>query len=477
MLSKASQSSAIMSRKGRPTRILVADDEKLMNDFLKEILTRRGFMVDQVFDGDAAIRMLKGNTYDLVLSDKKMPGCDGMEVLRAALASQPGARVIMMTAYGSVEGAVESMRIGAFDYVMKPFDADQVEEVVMRALSDGAERHAPPHHGVNIVGSSDRMRDVLELVGVVAPTSSTVIITGETGTGKELVAREIQCLSKRSDKPFVRLNCAALPDGLIESELFGHEKGAFTGAVKTRRGKFELADGGTILLDEIGEIGIHMQSKVLRVLQEKEFERIGAHETRTVDVRIVTTTNKDLKAETEGARFREDLYYRLNVFPIALPSLRERKEDIPVLTEYFIHTYRGLCNSRIHGISDDAMAVLMDHDWPGNVRELENCIERALIVGQGEFITRDDIIPPASLSRKGKLNLDPGTSLREMEKMLILKTLEATGWNRTTAARKLGVSTRTLRNKLKIYRKEDISSDPEEMSIPGREEEHLAFAR
>jgi DNA-binding NtrC family response regulator len=466
-----------MSRREPPARILVADDEKLMNDFLKEILTRKGFVVDQAFDGEAAIGLLKGNTYDLVLSDKKMPGRDGIDVLKAALVCRSSPRVIMMTAYGSVEGAVESMKVGAFDYVMKPFDADQVEEAVDRALAEGIQLHTPLHHGVNIIGGSDRMRDVLELVGVVAPTSSTVIITGETGTGKELVAREIQRLSKRSDKPFVRLNCAALPDGLIESELFGHEKGAFTGAVRTRRGKFELADGGTILLDEIGEIGIHMQSKVLRVLQEKEFERIGAHDTRTVDVRIITTTNKDLKAETEAGRFREDLYYRLHVFPIDLPALRERKEDIPVLTEHFIHTYRGLCNSRIRGIADDAMAVLTDHDWPGNVRELENCIERALIIGQGDLITREDIIPPASLSRKGKLSLDPGTSLREMEKILIIKTLEATGWNRTVAARKLGVSTRTLRNKLKIYREEDISSDPEEMSVPGAGEEHLAFAR
>jgi two-component system response regulator HydG len=216
---------------------------------------------------------------------------------------------------------------------------------------------------------------------------------------------------------------------------------------------------------------------VLRVLQEKEFERIGAHETRTVDVRIITTTNKDLKAETDAGRFREDLYYRLNVFPVALPPLREHKEDVPALVEHFIRTYRGLCNSRIGGIADDAMTLLMEHDWPGNVRELENCIERALIVGRGETITREDIIPPASLSRKGALNLDPGTSLREMEKMLILKTLEATGWNRTVAAQKLGVSTRTLRNKLKIYREEDISSGPEGISIPGSAEEHMAFAR
>jgi DNA-binding NtrC family response regulator len=381
-----------------------------------------------------------------------------------------------MTAYGSVEGAVESMRLGAFDYIMKPFDADQIEEVVERALSGVDGRQAPGHHDANIVGNSSPMNEVLELVRVVAPTSSTVLITGETGTGKELVAREIQRLSKRCDKPFVRLNCAALPDGLIESELFGHERGAFTGAVKTRRGKFELADGGTILLDEIGEIGIHMQAKVLRVLQEKEFERIGAHDTRTVDVRIITTTNKDLKAETGAGRFREDLYYRLNVFPIALPPLRDRKADIPLLIEHFIRSYRGPCNSRIRGISDDAMAVLMEHSWPGNVRELENCIERALIVGRGDIITRDEIVPPASLTRQGDLSLDPGTSLREMEKMLILKTLEATGWNRTAAADKLGVSTRTLRNKLKIYREEGVSSNGEETSASEARKEHKVCA-
>jgi two-component system response regulator AtoC len=455
-----------MMRSDRPRRVLVADNEKLLNDFLKEILTRKGLMVDQALDGGAAIRLIAGNAYDLVLSGKRLPGRDGMEVLRAVMATRPEAKFIMMTASGSVEGAVEAMRVGAFDYLTKPFDADQVEEVVTRALSDVENGEAGTHRGGAIVGGSARMSEVLELVEVVAPTNSTVIITGETGTGKELVAREIQHLSKRHDKPFVRLNCAALPDGLIESELFGHERGAFTGAVKTRRGKFELADGGTILLDEVGEIGIHMQAKVLRVLQEKEFERIGAHDTRVVDVRIITTTNKDLKAETRAGRFREDLYYRLNVFPIALPPLRERKEDIPKLVAHFIQAYRGLCNSRIRDIANDALAMLMDHDWPGNVRELENCIERALIVGKGDIITRDDVVPPASIGRTSGLNLDPGTSLREMEKLLILKTLEATSWNRTIAAEKLGVSTRTLRNKLKIYREEDVSSEPEETSLP-----------
>jgi DNA-binding NtrC family response regulator len=447
----------------RTRRVLVTDDERLMNDFIKEILRRKGYGVDQAFDGRQAIERLSETPYDLVVVDKKMPGTDGMEVLKAALQSQPGTKVVMMTAYGTVEGAVEAMKLGAFDYVMKPFDAASLEDVAERALR-GAGRAGADDRESCLVGTSRGMLEVLELVRVVAPTGSTVLITGETGTGKELVAREIQRLSNRSDRPFVRLNCAALPDGLIESELFGHERGAFTGAVKTRMGKFEMADGGTLLLDEIGEIGIQMQSKVLRVLQEKEFERIGAHRTTKVDVRIIATTNKDLKAETGAGGFREDLYYRLNVFPIHLPPLRERPEDVPHLVDHFIRKYRTLCNSRIFGITDDALRMLCEHDWPGNVRELENCIERALIVGQGSEITSAELTPPARTVRRAGISLDPGTSLREMEKMLVIKTLEAVGWNRTAAADRLGISTRTLRNKLKIYRAEGISAPAEEDS-------------
>lgn len=453
-----------MARSEGARRILVADDDRLMNDFLREILARNGHAVDQAFDGNSAVAMLKKNAYDLVISDKKMPGQDGIDVLKAVMSLRPQARFIMMTAYGTVEGAVGAMRLGAFDYIMKPFDADQIEAVVGRALGRSRQPSTSSEHSLHIVGSSAKMQHVHDLVRVVAPTSSTVIITGETGTGKELVAREIQRLSKRRDKPFIRLNCAALPDGLIESELFGHERGAFTGAVKTRKGRFELADGGTILLDEVGEIGIQMQAKVLRVLQEKEFERIGAHDTRRVDVRIITTTNKDLKAETEAGRFREDLYYRLSVFPIHLPPLRERKSDIPLLVEHFINTYRSICNSRICGVDDAALAFLKEHDWPGNVRELENCIERALIVGRGQIISKDDLVPPASVVREAGPSLDAGTSLREMEKLLVLKTLDSVGWNRTLAASKLGISTRTLRNKLKIYREEEISDRTEERS-------------
>jgi len=462
-----------MPRGRQLVRVLVADDEKLMNDFLREILRRRGCEVTQAFDGKTAVRLLGENPYDLVITDKKMPGASGIDVLEAAAARQPAPKTIVMTAYGSVDGAVEAMRLGAFDYVTKPFDAGQIEDAVDRALEDSPERKPHPAHDAAVVGTSEKMQDVLDLVRVVAPTTSTVLITGETGTGKELIAREIQRLSKRSDGPFIRLNCAALPDGLIESELFGHEKGSFTGALRTRMGKFELANGGTLLLDEIGEIGSQMQAKILRVLQEREFERVGAEDTLKVDVRIIATTNSDLAGSMARGRFREDLYYRLSVFPVNLPPLRERREDVPLLVDHFIHEFRGLSDGRIVGIDEAALEILVGHSWPGNVRELENCIERAMIMGHGPLITPEDLVPPAAASRPGRLNLDPGTSLREMEKMLVLKTLDSVGWNRTVAARKLGISTRTLRNKLKIYKGEDISAYAEESSRVGEEAREL----
>jgi two-component system response regulator HydG len=466
-----------MRSKGDTRRILVVDDEALMNDFVREILVRRDHDVDQAMDGDSAIQMLREKEYDLVITDKKMPGTGGMEVLSAVGTLAPDTRVIMMTAYGTVDGAVEAMKQGAFDYIMKPFDADQIEEVVERALAGGGDERSPLKPSFDIVGKSAKIRKVHDLVSVVAPTSSTVLITGETGTGKELVAREIQRLSNRADRPFVRLNCAALPDGLMESELFGHEKGAFTGALRRKMGKFELADSGTMLLDEIGEIGMQMQAKVLRVLQEKEFERVGGDRIQKANVRIIATTNKDLKAEMEAGRFREDLYYRLSVFPIDLPSLRERKEDVPELVNHFIEKYRPIARNRVYGIEDGALEMLMAHDWPGNVRELENCIERALIIGKGPLITRDELVPPASASRKGAMSLDPGVSLREMEKVLVLKTLESVGWNRTMAANKLGITTRTLRNKLRLYKEEGISHSREKSSAPGVPEREPALTR
>jgi two-component system response regulator HydG len=466
-----------MRQEGDARRVLVVDDEALMNDFVKEILIRRDHEVDQAVDGDSAIQMLREREYDLVITDKKMPGTGGMEVLAASRKLRPEARVIMMTAYGTVDGAVDAMKQGAFDYIMKPFDADQIEEVVERALAGGGEELSPLKPSFDIVGKSGKIREVHELVRVVAPTSSTVLITGETGTGKELVAREIQRLSKRADRPFVRLNCAALPDGLMESELFGHEKGAFTGALRRKMGKFELADSGTMLLDEIGEIGMQMQAKVLRVLQEKEFERVGGDRIQKANVRIIATTNKDLKAEMEAGRFREDLYYRLSVFPIHLPSLREHKEDIPELVAYFIEKYHPVSKNDVRGIEETALEMLTAHDWPGNVRELENCIERALIIGKGPLITRDEIVPPASAARKDRPSLDPGVSLREMERVLVLKTLESVGWNRTMAARRLGITTRTLRNKLKLYKEEGIAPHTEKSSTSEIREGEPALAR
>jgi DNA-binding NtrC family response regulator len=453
-----------MAATGHVKRILVVDDDVLMNDFLKEILTRRGYKVEQTYDGQSAISLIEAKPYDLVLTDKKMPDCGGLEVLEAAATGKHPTRAILMTAYGSMDEAADAMRLGAFDYIMKPFDADQIEDLIERALEESSRKEPRVEASPLIAGTSEKMREVYELMRVVAPTSSTVLVSGESGTGKELVAREIQRLSKRCDKPFVRLNCAALPDSLIESELFGHERGAFTGALQARIGRFEMADGGTLLLDEIGEIGVHMQAKILRVLQEKEFERIGSQRTRTADVRVIATTNKNLTREIECGRFREDLYYRLNVFPIALPPLRDRREDIPELVHHFIHKYRELCDSRIIGIEDDALAMLVGHHWPGNVRELENCIERALIVGDGPNITKRDLVPPAPVVRGDVTTLDAGTSVREMEKILVLKTLESVGWNRTMAAQKLGISTRTLRNKIKIYRAEDISAGTEKSS-------------
>ena len=458
-----------MARIGDEKKLLVVDDESLINDFLKEIFTRRGFTVDQAFDGSTAMAMIQRHRYDVLIVDRRMPDRDGIEVLKAQMARDPSVPVIMMTAYGSIDSAVEAMKLGAFDYIIKPFNADQIEAVVDKALDGGVdggkERRPECRNQIQIIGKSPKILSILEMIQIVAPTSSTVLITGETGTGKELVAREIQRLSKRRDKPFIRINCAALPEGLIESELFGHEKGAFTGALRTRRGKFELADGGTILLDEIGEIGISTQAKILRVLQEKEFERIGSDQTRIVDVRVIATTNKNLAEEMHAGRFREDLFYRLNVFPIDLPPLRERKEDIPLLVEHFIQRYRPLCNSRVIGIEKDALQYLMDHNWPGNVRELENCIERAMIVCKGEMIQKSDIMPPTSSRSKDQFTLDPGISLREMEKIMVLKTLESIGWNRTKAAAKLGISTRTLRNKIKEYKLEETSQRREENSL------------
>jgi DNA-binding NtrC family response regulator len=444
-------------------RILVVDDDPLFRDFLKETLVRKQHEVDLVDGGAKAIRAMEEADYDLVLSDIRMPGVGGMEVLESATKLQPSAPVILITAHATVANAVEAMLKGAYDYIEKGCSLDEIEVRVARALesqhlrqenrqlkSELQERYS---FG-NMVGKSRQMEETFEMVRTVAKSRSTVLITGESGTGKELVARAVHYNSTRKDSPFIKLNCAALPPELIESELFGHEKGAFTGAVKQSKGRFELADGGTLLLDEISEIAPSLQAKLLRVLQEREFERVGSGTPIKVDVRIVATTNRNLKEQIEKGVFREDLYYRLNVIPVAMASLRERKEDIPQLVNHFLAKYNNENDKEITGLSEKAMERLMAYGWPGNVRELENYIERAVVICQStvvgeEHLPLDVLSTEAAGAADGGVQV--GQTVREMEQKLILKTLESCDGNRTAAADILGISSRTLRNKLHEY--------------------------
>jgi DNA-binding NtrC family response regulator len=443
-------------------KVLVVDDDSLMKDFLKEALGRSDYSVDSASTGEEALEKIKDKDYDLILSDIRMPSMSGMEVLKATKEYLPCAKVVMMTAYGTVENAVEAMKLGAFDYVMKPFSADEIELVLKRALEHKRlleenrllRREVEGKYGFhNIVGKTPQMQRVFELVEVVADTKATVLITGESGTGKELIAKAIHYNSPRRDGPFIKINCAGLPEGLVESELFGHEKGAFTGAIRKSRGRFELADGGTLLLDEVSEISSGLQAKLLRVLQEREFERVGSAQTIQVDVRVISTSNRNLREQIEKGEFREDLFYRLNVIPMHISPLRERKEDIPILAEHFLKKYNLENNRSIEGISQKVYEMFSEYPWPGNVRELENYMERAVVTSKGKILALGDF--PKEIAF-GKTDLAPGVigvgcSIYEAERRLILKTLEAEGGNRTKAAEILGISTRTLRNKLQEY--------------------------
>ncbi len=443
-------------------RILVVDDDSYVREATEEILTRRAYDVDTAPEAATALRKLDEGDYDLILSDIRMPGMSGLELLEGARAKAPDVLIIMMTAFGTIEDAVDAMKKGAFDYIQKGSDPAEVEMVVERALkfqttqrenrqlrSELKERYS---FG-NMIGKAHNMEQVFDLIDTVSDSRATVLVTGESGTGKELVARALHYNSPRSGAPFIRLNCAALPKELMESELFGHEKGAFTGAIKQTRGRFEMADGGTLLLDEISEIDPALQAKLLRVLQEREFERVGSAQTIKVDVRIVATTNCDLTRQIDEGRFREDLYYRLNVIEIALPSLRERRDDVPALVRSFIERYNTENNKNIEGISDEAMELLMQYEWPGNVRELENYTERAVVVARGPHLETRDFPQKLSAgpSATGDQGIQVGLTVQEMERRLIMKTLEACGGNRTEAATMLDISTRTLRNKLHEY--------------------------
>jgi DNA-binding NtrC family response regulator len=451
-------------------KVLVVDDESLMQDFLKEALSRSDYSVDLASTGEEALEKIKDKDYDIILSDIRMPQMSGMELLKVTKEYVPDAKVVMMTAYGTVENAVEAMKLGAFDYVMKPFSADEIELVLKRAFEHKRlilenrllrSELAGKYRFENIVGKSPQIQKIFELVDVVADTKATVLITGESGTGKELIAKAIHYNSPRKDGPFIKINCAAFPEGLVESELFGHEKGAFTGAIRKSRGRFELADGGTLLLDEVSEISPGLQAKLLRVLQEREFERVGSGETIQVDVRIISTSNKNLREQIEKGKFREDLFYRLNVIPMLIAPLRERKEDIPILAEHFLKKYNLENKRSIEGISQKVYEMFMEYPWPGNVRELENYIERAVVTSKGKILIPSDFPKEIFFGKaySSPETIGVGCSISEAEKRLILKTLEAEGGNRTKAAEILEISTRTLRNKLQEYGLKEEAGD------------------
>ena len=443
--------------------ILVVDDDSYVRESTEEILRRKGYQVDTSANGKDALVRLDEADFDLILSDIKMPEMDGIELLAAAKGKYPDIHVIMMTAFGSVDNAVEAMRKGAYDYIQKgSADPTEIELVVERALKYQASQREnkrlrselqDKYSFNNMIGKAHNMEQVFDLIDTVADSRATVLVTGESGTGKELVARALHYNSSRRSAPFIRLNCAALPKDLMESELFGHEKGAFTGAIKQTRGRFEMADGGTLLLDEISEIDPALQAKLLRVLQEREFERIGSTQTIKVDVRIVATTNRDLQKEVEAGNFREDLYYRLNVIEMGLPPLRERKEDIPALVQNFVAKYNEENGKRITGVADETLDALLAYDWPGNIRELENYTERAVVVARGDALAPDDYPQRLTSGTQGRDDggIHVGMTVHEMERRLIMKTLESCQGNRTEAAGMLGISTRTLRNKLHEY--------------------------
>ncbi len=451
-----------------PERILVVDDEVNARAALATLLSEEGYEVEQAGDGQEALERLPGFAPAAVLTDVRMPRLDGLGLLHRAREIGSDAVFVVMTAYGSIDSAVEAMKEGAESYLVKPLDVNAVTVVLQKALEKRRlrietqnlrERVRDRFRFHNIIGDSAELQSVFEVVKRAAPTKATVLILGESGTGKELVAQAIHEESPRREKPFVKVNCAALTETLLESELFGHEKGSFTGAIARKEGRFELADGGTLFLDEIGEISAALQMKLLRVLQQREFERVGGTQTLQVDVRIVAATNRDLGAEVTAGRFREDLYYRLNVVSITLPPLRQRKGDVPALVSHFLDRYCTAYGKEIVGLAPGTLNALLSHTWPGNVRELENVIERAVVLAQGKQLTTDDL--PASFRgprpagapvvKDGTGGLIPGATLHEIEREAILKTLEMVQGSTSRAAEVLGISVRKIQYRLKEY--------------------------
>jgi DNA-binding NtrC family response regulator len=446
--------------------ILIVDDESEMRSALCHALTRSGFSVESAADGTEALLKLKKTSISLVITDLKMPEMSGMEVLGAAKKIVPGIPVIVITAYGSIHNAVEAMQAGAADYLLKPFSFETLETTVKKVLGNNNGSDGRQISSANLkiqpaiktlVTQDPKLLNILELAKNVATSRSTILIQGESGTGKELLAAYVHEHSGFKEEPYVAVNCAALPDTLAESELFGHEKGAFTGAIGRKMGKFELAKYGTVVLDEISEMTLPLQAKLLRVLQEREIDRVGGSQPVAMNARVVAISNVDLKQAVSKGKFREDLYYRINVVPITIPPLRDRKGDIPLLVEHFIEKYCRLNNRDLVKISDAALARLVHHDWRGNIRELENTIERAILISNGTRLLPEHLfLDPVDTANHSQptLSLKSGMTVREMEKQLITQTLQEVRDNRTRAAELLGISIRTLRNKLKEYKLE-----------------------
>ena len=463
-------------------QVLIVDDELNLRKILSAQLTRDGYDVLVAEDGEQGLEMLRENHIDLVITDLRMPKVDGMELLRRALTQDPNLPVVMITAHGTVDTAVEALKLGAFDYLTKPFDKDEVRQVVGKALrtrqlaGEDATADAPSDHASSkeidkprygIIGSSPALTEVNGILDRVSDTPTTVLITGESGTGKELIARALHEHSSRKGKPFIKVNCAAIPRELIESELFGHQRGAFTGAVGSKPGRFELASGGTLFLDEVGEIAPEMQVKLLRVLQESEFERVGGIKTIRVDVRLVAATNRDLKRLSETGEFRKDLFFRLNVVSMRLPPLRERVEDVPVLVGHFLEKFNERLKKKVIGLEPEAAQILEQYAWPGNIRELENVIERAVLFCDGPKLRAVDISPEVRAALGMKSMLPPAEDLTSgvpvdgglkeqvrvatsrLERELVRRALDQTSGNVTHAARLLKISRKGLQLKMK----------------------------
>jgi DNA-binding NtrC family response regulator len=467
--------------KKEPLQILVVDDEPNMRKVIRAMLVQDGFDVHDARDGETALQVLSDHHIDIVISDLKMPKIDGMTLLRE-VTEKHDMPVIMITAHGTIDNAVEALKLGAFDYITKPFERRELHQVIAKAArtSELSSKEATLERDktgrFRMIGRSAPMQQIFEVVDRVADTPSTVLITGESGTGKELIVRALHENSSRSSGPYIRVNCAAIPPTLIESELFGYEKGAFTGAGASKPGRFELAHGGTLFLDEIGEVSLEMQVKLLRAIQEGELERVGGITTTKVDVRLVTATNQDLRQRIAEGLFRDDLFYRLNVVHIHLPPLRERVADIPLLLEHFIGRYNDKFNKQVAGIEEGAMGVLKAYSWPGNIRELENVVERCVLFCDTENISHDDLPPDIDNAASARVvsaveapePLNPDSGLKDqvkaatahIERRLITRALEQTGRNVTRAAQLLKISRKSLQTKMKELGLRDDPAEP-----------------